>query len=212
MNRIAGENLLLSIGLKTLPLLFIANRSMLIVEIIDLVSFRLDDGQSLICIVYGLGQSKIVHSGHQFFFSQLLVLKYWMWSECGPRSQVWYCTHARPSIFKTTPIKTSLALYQKMTPKQVLAQFQPMTTSPLALNKYYFDKSCIVDMTLITTREEFYTPLFLKHGDFEPLNESRVSLTVCQKNTTFYVFFWSCMTACVRTLSYLNVAIVTTMC
>ena len=42
-----------------------------------------------------------------------------------------------------------------------------MKISPL--NMYYFDKSYIVDnMTLIMTREEFYTPEFLKYGDFRP--------------------------------------------
>ena len=52
-------------------------------------------------------------------------------------------------------------------------------------------------MTLITTREEFYTPLFLKYDDFGPLNTSRA---VCQKTPPFYVFFWSRMC----TISYLT--------
>ena len=59
-----------------------------------------------------------------------------------------------------------------------------MKISPL--NKYYFDKCNIVDKhDLITMREEFYTPYFLKYGDFGPLNESRASLAVCQKTQPF---------------------------
>ena len=42
-------------------------------------------------------------------------------------------------------------------------------------------------MTLITTREEFYIPLFLKYGDFGPLNASRASLAVCKRNTFLLV-------------------------
>ena len=57
----------------------------------------------------------------------------------------------------------------------------------------------LINMTLITTTEEFYIPLFLKYGDFGPLNALRASLAVRQKNTPFYAF-WSRMC----TMSYLT--------
>ena len=47
-------------------------------------------------------------------------------------------------------------------------------------------------MTLIMTKEEFYTPLFLKYGVFAPLNVSRV---VFKKHPYLRVFSGR---ACVR--------------
>ena len=71
-----------------------------------------------------------------------------------------------------------------------------MKMSPL--NKY-LNFALLINMTLkliTTTREEFYTPQFLKWWFWTPhclsrQNMSRASLAVCQKTPFLCVFFWS---------------------
>ena len=74
------------------------------------------------------------------------------------------------------------------------ARFQPMKSSCIVLIKV----TLMINMTLVSQQETNFTHpnYFSNNSDFGPLNVSRASLTVSQKNTPLYAFFRSRMYTC----------------